>query len=66
MTFYGTYGLGRRNRCTECQPHGRGEERFKKHPIGGGPYKFAGRKPGVEVELDAFADTWRRVPSSKR
>jgi peptide/nickel transport system substrate-binding protein len=42
-----------------------GEEGFKKHPIGAGPYKFVSQKPGVEVELEAFPEYWRRVPNVK-
>jgi peptide/nickel transport system substrate-binding protein len=42
-----------------------GDEGFKKHPIGAGPYKFAGGKPGIEVDLEAFTDYWRRVPNVK-
>jgi peptide/nickel transport system substrate-binding protein len=42
-----------------------GDEGFKKHPIGAGPYKFVRQKPGVEVELEAFTDYWRVVPKVK-
>jgi peptide/nickel transport system substrate-binding protein len=42
-----------------------GEDGFKKHPIGAGPYKFVNSKPGVEVELEAYTGYWRRVPNVK-
>jgi peptide/nickel transport system substrate-binding protein len=42
-----------------------GEDGFKKHPIGGGPYKFISQKSGIEVELEANTDYWRRVPNVK-
>ena len=42
-----------------------GDDGFKKHPIGAGPYKFVSQKPGIEVELEAFTDYWRRVPNVK-
>ena len=42
-----------------------GDDGFKKHPIGAGPYKFAGGRPGIEVDLEAFPDYWRRVPNVK-
>jgi len=42
-----------------------GEDDFRKAPIGAGPYRFVSQKPGVEVELEAVADYWRRVPSVK-
>jgi len=42
-----------------------GDEGFKKHPIGAGPYKFVSHKPGIEVTLEAYPGYWRRVPSVK-
>ena len=42
-----------------------GDEAFKKHPIGAGPYKFVSQNPGVEVELEAYPEYWRRVPNVK-
>jgi peptide/nickel transport system substrate-binding protein len=42
-----------------------GDDGFKKHPIGAGPYKFVSQNPGIEVELEAFTDYWRRVPNVK-
>jgi ABC-type dipeptide transport system, periplasmic component len=42
-----------------------GDDGFRKHPIGAGPYKFVSHKPGVEVELEAFPAYWRRVPNVK-
>jgi peptide/nickel transport system substrate-binding protein len=42
-----------------------GDDGFKKHPIGAGPYKFVSTKPGIEVVLEAFPDYWRRIPNVK-
>jgi peptide/nickel transport system substrate-binding protein len=42
-----------------------GDDGFKKHPIGAGPYKFVSQKPGIEVELEANENYWRRVPNVK-
>jgi len=42
-----------------------GEDGFKRHPIGAGPYKFVSSKPGIEVVLEANPGYWRRVPSVK-
>jgi len=42
-----------------------GEDGFKKHPVGAGPYKFVSSKPGLEVELEAYTGYWRRVPNVK-
>src|SRR5436190_1377980 len=45
---------------------GLGDEGFRKHPIGAGPYKFVSHMPGVEVVLEAYTGYWRRVPNVKR
>jgi peptide/nickel transport system substrate-binding protein len=42
-----------------------GDDGFKKHPIGAGPYKFVSHQPGVEVVLEAYTGYWRRVPNVK-
>src|SRR5829696_5569866 len=43
-----------------------GDEGFKKHPIGTGPYKFVSFNPGLELVLEAFEGYWRKPPSVKR
>ena len=43
-----------------------GEEGFRKHPIGAGPYKFVSLNPGVELVVEAFEGYWRKTPSIKR
>jgi peptide/nickel transport system substrate-binding protein len=43
-----------------------GDDGFKKHPIGVGPYKFVSHKPGVEVVLEAYPGYWRHAPHVKR
>jgi peptide/nickel transport system substrate-binding protein len=43
-----------------------GEETFKKHPIGLGPYRFVRMTPGVELALEANEQYWRKKPSIKR
>lgn len=65
MTFFGTTASGAgivlpKKYLTEV-----GDDGFKKHPIGVGPYKFVSTKPGIEVVLEAFTDYWRRVPNVK-
>src|SRR4029078_2867575 len=42
-----------------------GEQGFTEHPIGAGPYKYVGSKPGIEVTFEAFEKHWRRVPATK-
>jgi peptide/nickel transport system substrate-binding protein len=65
MTFFGTTATAAgivlpKKYLTEI-----GDDGFKKHPIGAGPYKFVSSKPGVEVVLEADPHYWRRVPSVK-
>ncbi len=65
MTFFGTTasaaGLVLPKRyLTEV-----GDDGFKKHPIGAGPYRFVSSRPGIEVVLEAVPDYWRRVPAVK-
>ncbi|MFI5030735.1 MAG: ABC transporter substrate-binding protein [Reyranellales bacterium] len=65
MTFYGTTASAAgivvpKNYLTQV-----GDDGFRKHPVGAGPYKFVRHRPGVEVELEAFAGYWRRVPNVK-
>jgi len=43
-----------------------GDEGFKKHPIGLGPYRFVSHTVGVELIMDANEAYWRKVPSVKR
>ena len=65
MTFFGTsasaVGLVVPKKYIEQV----GDEGFRKHPIGAGPYRFVSHKPGIEVELEAFPGYWRRVPAVK-
>ena len=65
MTFYGTTATAAgivvpKNYLTQV-----GEDGFRKQPIGAGPYRLVGNKPGLEVELEAFSAYWRRVPNVK-
>src|SRR6185437_10221024 len=65
MTFFGTTASAAgivvpKNYLTKV-----GDDGFKKHPIGAGPYKFVSTKPGIEVVLEANTDYWRRVPNVK-
>src|SRR5260370_25060937 len=45
---------------------GVGDEGFKKHPIGLGPYKFVSYTAGIELVMEAFEGYWRKMPSVKR
>jgi len=66
MTFYGTTATAAGIVVPKKYVTQVGDDGFRKHPIGAGPYKFVSHKPGVEVVLDAYAGYWRHVPHVKR
>src|SRR3989475_3911245 len=66
MTFYGTTASGAGIVVPKKYITQVGDDGFRKHPIGAGPYKFVGHTPGVEVVLEAYTGYWRRVPNVKR
>ena len=43
-----------------------GDDGFKMHPIGLGPYKFVSHIPGIELVMEANEGYWRKMPSVKR
>lgn len=65
MTFYGTTASAAGIVVPKNYIAQVGEDGFRKHPVGAGPYKFVRHKPGLEVELEAFPAYWRRVPNVK-
>jgi peptide/nickel transport system substrate-binding protein len=66
MTYYGTTATAAGLVVPKKYLAQVGDDGFRKHPIGAGPYKFVSHTPGVEVVLDAYAGYWRRVPNVKR
>jgi peptide/nickel transport system substrate-binding protein len=54
MTFYGTTATAAGGVVPRRYLEQVGEDGFKKHPIGLGPYKFVSHLPGVEVVLEAY------------
>ncbi len=66
MTFYGTTATAAGLVVPKKYVTQVGEDGFKKHPIGAGPYKFVSHKPGIEVVLEAYPGYWRHVPHVKR
>jgi len=66
MTFYGTTATAAGLVVPKKYMTQVGEDGFRKHPIGAGPYKFVSHMPGVEVVLEAYTGYWRKVPSVKR
>src|SRR5881296_1106010 len=66
LTFYGTPATGAGWVVPKKYVEKVGDDGFKKHPIGAGPYKFASFMPGVELVLEANEQYWRKVPNVKR
>jgi peptide/nickel transport system substrate-binding protein len=66
MTFYGTTATAAGIVVPKKYVNQVGDEGFRKHPIGAGPYKFVSHTPGVEVVLEAYPGYWRHVPHVKR
>jgi peptide/nickel transport system substrate-binding protein len=66
MTFYGTPATGAGWIVPKKYIEKVGEEGFKKHPIGAGPYRFVSFNPGVELVLEAFDGYWRKTPTVKQ
>jgi peptide/nickel transport system substrate-binding protein len=66
MTFYGTSATGSGWIVPKAYVEKVGDDGFKKHPIGAGPYKFVSFTPGVELVMEAFDGYWRKAPNLKR
>ena len=66
MTFYGTMVAGHGWIVPKAYVEKVGDDGFKRHPVGLGPYKFVSNTPGVELVLEAYEAYWRKVPSVKR
>jgi len=66
MTFYGSSATAEGLIVPKKYLEQVGDDGFKKHPIGLGPFKFVSHTPGVELVLEAFEDYWRKVPNIKR
>ena len=66
LTFYATPATGAAWIVPKKYVEQVGDEGFKKHPIGAGPYRFVSHRPGVEVVLEAYDKYWRRTPAVRR
>ncbi len=66
MSFFGTIVSGAGWVVPKKYLEQVGNDGFKKHPIGLGPYKFVSHTPGIELVLEAFEGYWRKMPSVKR
>jgi peptide/nickel transport system substrate-binding protein len=66
ITFYGSLVSGAGWIVPRKYVDQVGNDGFKKHPIGLGPYKFVSHTPGVELVMEANESYWRKMPSVKR
>ena len=66
MAYYGTLATGAAWVVPKKYVEHVGDDGFKKHPIGLGPYKFVSHTPGIELVMEAFEGYWRKVPHVKR
>jgi peptide/nickel transport system substrate-binding protein len=66
LTFYATPATGAAWIVPKTYFERVGDDGFKRHPIGLGPYRFLRSDPGVELVLEANERYWRKVPSIKR
>ena len=66
MTYYGTLATGAGWIVPKKYLEKVGDDGFKKHPIGLGPYKFVSHMPGIELVMEAVENYWRKVPHVKR
>lgn len=66
MTFYGTPATGAGWIVPQKYIEKVGDDAFKQHPIGAGPYKFVSQEPGIRTVFEAYDKYWRKTPSVKR
>ena len=66
MTFYGTMATAAGWIVPKNYFEQVGDDGFRKHPIGLGPYKFVSHTPGVELVVEAYEEYWRKMPHVKR
>src|SRR5437762_2231829 len=65
LTIYGSPASGAAWIVPKAYYEQVGKDGFKTAPIGAGPYRFVKQQAGNEMEFEAFADYWRKVPSVK-
>ena len=66
MTYYGTLASGAGWIVPKKYIEQVGDDGFRRHPIGLGPYKFVSHTPGIELVMEAVETYWRKVPHVKR
>ncbi|MGH8064498.1 MAG: ABC transporter substrate-binding protein [Candidatus Entotheonellia bacterium] len=66
LTFYATLATGAAWVVPKKYLEQVGDDGFKQHPVGLGPYRFVRSDPGVELVLEANERYWRKVPAINR
>jgi peptide/nickel transport system substrate-binding protein len=66
MTFYETPASGAGWIVPPKYTDKVGDEGFKEHPVGLGPYRFVSHQAGVELILEANTEYWRKTPQVNR
>jgi peptide/nickel transport system substrate-binding protein len=66
MAYYGTLATAAAWIVPKRYIEQVGDDGFRKHPIGLGPYRFVSHTPGVELVMEAVESYWRKVPHVKR
>jgi peptide/nickel transport system substrate-binding protein len=62
LTFYATPATGAAWIVPKTYLQRVGDDGFKRHPVGLGPYRFVRFDPGVELVLEANGHYWRKTP----
>jgi peptide/nickel transport system substrate-binding protein len=66
LTFYGTTATAAGIVLPRKYFEQVGADGFRQRPIGAGPYRFVGQRPGVDVTLEANAGHWRHAPHIRK
>jgi peptide/nickel transport system substrate-binding protein len=66
LSYYGTPATGASWIVPKKYVEQVGDDGFKRHPIGLGPYKFVGFQAGTDLVVEANEQYWRKMPTIKR
>jgi peptide/nickel transport system substrate-binding protein len=66
LAYYGTPATGAAWIVPKRYVERVGDDGFKKHPVGLGPYKFMGFQAGTDLVVEANDYYWRKIPTIKR
>jgi peptide/nickel transport system substrate-binding protein len=66
LSYYGTPATGAAWIVPKKYVEQVGDDGFKKHPVGLGPYRFVGFQAGTDLVVEANDRYWRKTPTIKR